>query len=220
MTEDDFMNNVLGKAQRLCSAEGDSLIGNKNFNRPTSKADADPESFGRSVNTKQDDSWDRMFLSEAAYEDNSPSVNREQKPREMPITPSSVSKSRVPDFIKESMLSNSIDTSSLSANPLDRMDLSRFHTGTTSLPKKQEPKLINELTATEPAIGGIDYPLIRAIVKECIEEKFKEYGLSKNLLNESTLKSIHLKGGKISIVDNSGNIYGANLKKEGNVNDK
>ena len=68
---------------------------------------------------------------------------------------------------------------------------------------------------------GVDYAIIRAIVKECIEEKFKEYGLTKGTgqLNEGTLKSIHLKGGTINLVDNSGNIYSAKLKKEGNLNE-
>ena len=220
MTQEDFMNNILGNAQRLCSQEGDAMISSKKLNAPTSKAQVDPESFGGSpVSSSQDAAWDRMFLSEAAYDNNGPAAPVQKQPQQRPITQKSVARSRVPDFIKESMLSNSIDTTALSDNPLDRMDLSRFQSA-KPVPERQ---VVNETVApmvNQPA-QGVDYAIIRAIMKECIEEKFKEYGLTKGTgqLNEGTLKSIHLKGGTINLVDNSGNIYSAKLKKEGNLNE-
>ena len=216
MTQEDFMKNILGNAQRLCSPEGDARINSKKVNAPTSKAAVDPESFGGApVSSSQDAAWDRMFLSEAAYEDNGPAAPA-KAPQMRPITQASASKSRVPDFIKESMMSNSIDTTALSDNPLDRMDLSRFQKNPAPAPARQQ---VNETVAPQQT-GGIDYPLIRAIINECIENKLKEYGLTKvGNLNESTLKSIHLKGGTINLIDNSGNIYSAKLTKTGNLNE-
>lgn len=217
MTQEDFMTNVLANAQRLCSPSGDKMIRERRPDAPKSKADVDPESFG-GMGSAQDDAWDRMFLSEAAYDDNSPSAQKKEV-KQMPITQASATRSRVPDFIKESMLSKVIDTSGLSANPLDRMDLSKLSVkqntpAQTVITEQQVPQQV----ATVPS--GIDYPLIRTIINECIENKFKEYGLTKGQLNENTLKSIHLKGGTINIVDNSGNVYSAKLKLEGNVNKK
>ena len=218
MTQEDFMNNILGNAQRLCSQQGDAMINSKKVNAPTSKAAVDPESFGGApVSSSQDAAWDRMFLSEAAYDDNGPAA-AQKPPQQRPITQKSVARSKVPDFIKESMLTNNIDTTALSDNPLDRMDLSRFQSANPT-PARQ---VVNEVVApvAQPVSQSVDYAIIRAIVKECIEEKFKEYGLTKTgALNEGTLKSIHLKGGTINLVDNSGNIYSAKLKKEGNLNE-
>ena len=217
MTQEDFMTNILGNAQRLCSPEGVAKINGTKIKAPTSKADVDPETFGGRTSA-QDAAWDRMFLSEAAYEDNGPQAQQQPKAAPTrPITQASASRSRVPDFIKESMLSNSIDTTALSENPLDRMDLSRFQKGGAPEPVRQQ---VNEVVAPQQT-GGIDYPLIRAIINECMENKLKEYGLVKTTgtLNESTLKSIHLRGGTINLIDNSGNIYSAKLKKEGNVNE-
>ena len=213
MTQEDFMNNILGNAQRLCSQQGDAIINSKKVNAPTSKAMVDPESFGGPVNSSQDANWDRMFLSEAAYSDNEPA----KAPAQRPITKTTAAKSKVPDFIKESMMSTHIDTTALSSNPLDRMDLSRFQN--QAAPVKQQ---VNEtvIPSVQNTTSGVDYSIIRAIVKECIDEKFKQLGLTNNgTLNENTLKTIHLKGGTINLVDNSGNIYSAKLKKEGNVNE-
>ena len=112
MNEQDFMKNIMA-AQKLCSPEGERLIESKKIDAPQSKMDVDPESYGADASA-----WDRMFLSEAAYEDNSPAVSA--KPKRGPVmTQQSVSKSRVPDFIKQSMVNEAIDTTALSDNPLD-----------------------------------------------------------------------------------------------------
>lgn len=218
MTEQDFMSNILA-AQKLCSPEGEQLIESKRADAPKSKAEVDPESFG-GLNASQADSWDKMFLSEAAYQDNSPAAQSRAtaKPAAPVMTQQSVNRSRVPDFIKKSMMTENIDTTALSSNPLDRMDLSRFQKKEVA-PRQQITEQVSapQIPATST---GIDYPLIRAIINECIDNKFKELGLTKETLNENTLKTIHLKSGGIKLVDNSGNIYAAQLEKKGNINDK
>lgn len=219
MTEQDFMNNILA-AQKLCSPDGERLIESKKGNAPQSKAEVDPESFGSQ--DAQAASWDRMFLSEAAYEDNSPAQQArgtaKGKAKAPVMTQQSISRSKVPDFIKKSMMNEAIDTTALSDNPLDRMDLSRFQKPEVA-PRQQ---VTEQVTTPQVAVStnGIDYPLIRAIINECIDNKFKELGLTKEMLSENTLKTIHLKNGGIKLVDNSGNIYAAQLEKKGNINDK
>ena len=54
------------------------------------------------------------------------------------------------------------------------------------------------------------------LVNECLNEYF-----SKQSLNESTsLQTIGLSNGTISLVDNKGNIFKAKLEKIGNTNEK
>lgn len=215
MNQADFLKNITA-AQKLCSPSGERLIESKRGTAPQSKAEVDPESFGGV--SAMDDKWDRMFLSEAAYTDNSPSTVAVPAKAKAPVlTQQSINKSRVPDFIKKSMMTEAIDTTSLSPNPLDRMDLS-------SLEKEEvRPRqMVSEgLTVPTQVItpSGIDYSIIKAIINECLDTKLKEVGLTKQNLNENTLKTIHLKGGAIKLVDNSGNIYSAQLEKKGNIND-
>ena len=160
------------------------------------------------------------YDNQAAYEDNSPAAQTKAtaKGRGPVMTQQSVSRSRVPDFIKQSMVSESIDTTALSDNPLDRMNLDRLRVK----PQQQ----VTEQMVSSPVGAqvhsqavGIDYTIIKAIINECIDSKLKEYGLNKQTLNENTLKTIHLKGGVIKLVDNSGNVYSAQLEKKGNIND-
>ena len=207
--EDEFMAK-LAAAQKLCSPSMDkkmNQIVKENAGVPA--ADVDPANYNGDA-----DSWDRMFLSDAT----APATNKPQESAPV-ITQRGITKSRVPDFIKKSMMSESIDTAALSANPLDRMDLSRLHVNEAA-PRRD---IIENTTPVQQVVsntGGIDYPLIRAIINECIDNKFKELGLTKESLNENTLKSIHLKGGGIKLVDNSGNVYAAQLERKGNINDK
>lgn len=63
--------------------------------------------------------------------------------------------------------------------------------------------------------GGIDYSIIKAIVNECLNEHLSGRGAE-----VSSLKTIGLKAGTITLVDNSGNVYKAKLEKIGNKNQK
>ena len=205
---EDFMAK-LAAAQKLCSPDMDkkmNKIAKANSGVPSMGDDVDPSQYDGDA-----DNWDRMFLSDAAIAPGSAKPKSNAAPV---ITQHSASKSRVPDFIKKSMISENIDTSALSGNPLDALDLSQ-------LQQVKESKMVENTVPVQPAAPvSIDYPLIRAIINECIDNKFKELGLTKESLNESTLKTIHLKGGNIKLVDNSGNVYAAQLEKKGNINDR
>ena len=221
MREEDFMKNIQA-AQKLCSAAGNALINSKKIDAPTSKAALDPETFGMPVNEGTD--YDRMFLSDAAYTDNSPRAQRPKGASAMsadrPITQGTASKSKVPDFIKQSMMNEVIDNTALSANPLDRIDLSQIEKTPAQMPKPRQ--VVTEQQVAQPIAvpSGVDYTIIKAIINECLDAKLKEYGISKEMLTENTLKTIHLKGGNIKLVDNSGNVYSAQLEKRGNINDR
>lgn len=207
MTQEDFMSNILGNAQKLCNPEMNKAMDKIAKNaRLDENGDMDPSSFDGDAS-----SWDKMFLSEAAYDEAKPTA----QPKAPVITQRGMNKSRVPDFIKQSMISEAIDTTALSDNPLDRMDLSKFQVKQAT-PRQQ----VNEQVSVPQQTSGIDYTIIKAIINECIDNKLKEYGLTKQSLNENTLKTIHLKGGNIKLVDNSGNVYSAQLERKGNINDK
>lgn len=205
MTEQDFMNNVLGNAQRLCNPKMNEAMdrmhpkASMNPNR-----DIDPSAFDDEA-----DKWDAMFLGEAAMS----STRQTQQP--MQQMPTGKNKTRMPSFIKESMETNPIDTRALSDNPLDRMDLSGLMRETSQI-QSPAPAPVQAQVAIPT---GIDYSIIRAIINECLDTKLAE--LKKQPINENAvLKTIGLKEGKIRIVDNKGNIFAAKLEKEGNINDK
>lgn len=132
--------------------------------------------------------------------------------RDITFTDENVQNSKLPDFIKESMANQHIDmTDGLSV--LDDM-------GIKPNKKQVRRQMVNEniqKPATISPSNGIDYTIIKAIVNECL----KEYFDNKQPLNESTsLQTIGLQNGNISLVDNKGNIFKAKLEKIGNKNDK
>lgn len=59
----------------------------------------------------------------------------------------------------------------------------------------------------QPSVG-IDYETLRLVINDCLDKKL------------ATMSDIILKDKKIRIIDNKGNIYSAELKKEGNINNK
>ena len=64
--------------------------------------------------------------------------------------------------------------------------------------------------------NGVDYSIIRAIVKDCLES----YMPKVNLNESASLDSIAInKNGQISFIDTKGNIFTAKLQKTGNINE-
>jgi hypothetical protein len=110
------------------------------------------------------------------------------------------------------MLEQRIDTTSLGqTSVLDSI-------GIKPLKKPMAKRQIQENVQTAPIsnTGGVDYSIIKAIVNECLKEHF-----SKQTLNESTsLQTIGISNGTISLVDSKGNVFKAKLEKIGNTNDK
>ena len=163
------------------------------------------------------DEWDNFSLSD-------PMDPKPQRNLNQPISQNAVNNSRMPDAIKQSMLENQIDTSGLGAGA----DTSFLYNlaGQQKQQRQQQyfdREKLNEIQGQQqyqpqyvPQPVAIDYNYLKHIVSECIAEYF-----SKQPLNESTtLKQIGLSEGKIRLVDNKGNVYGAELEYKGNVNEK
>jgi hypothetical protein len=122
----------------------------------------------------------------------------------------------MPDIIKQSMLNERIDvTGTGGISVLDSMDI-QIPTPNRKQINETNPQRNIQTALPQPVNPGIDYTIIKAIVNECLNEYF-----SKQSLNESVnVKTIGLKDGYISLVDNKGNIFRAKLEKVGNKNDK
>jgi hypothetical protein len=179
-----------GKARQLCSPENEKLIeGYTSRGKVTDLNNPDPSEYDSDAAE-----FDRMYLSST---DN---VEREPYHNNAPTN------SRMPEFIKQSMLEHHIDTSSLgNTSVLDTLNIKPQRRNV------QKRTVMSEQTNAAQN-STIDYNIIKAIVNECLNEYF-----SKQPLNESaTLKTIGLSNGNISIVDNKGNVYKAKLEKIGN----
>lgn len=179
-----------GKARQLCSREGDMMINEMAGRVNTSSYDPDPSSYDM-----DSDEFDSMYLGSTAGNTN----------RDLYYDDNTAANSKMPDAIKESMLNERIDTSVLNPNKsvLDGLNLNQQ-------PKRKVRQQVTEQLYTPKQQGiGIDYSIIKAIVNECIRENLS------GLLTEGNnqLKTVVIKGGNISLVDNSGNIYAAKLEK-------
>ena len=184
-----------GKARELCSPEGDRMISEAHSSRNGNGYDPNPNDYD------DYEQFDRMYLNEDEDVDTA----------DIRYTRQNANFSKLPDNIKESLINNPIDRSSLSnVSVLDSMNV---------VPKKKQQRQkqrVNEEIynqSYQPSQNGIDYSLIKAIVNECITEYFE-----KRPLNESTLKTIGLKKGKITLVNSNGDTFVANLEKIGNIN--
>ena len=132
-------------------------------------------------------------------------------------TDSDIENSNLPDFIKESFKKEKIeikDDSSING-VFDKMQK-------TINPGRKKVSVINEEsspgTSSRPApvSNGVDYSIIRAIVKDCLES----YMPKVNLNESASLDSIAInKNGQISLIDTKGNIFMAKLQKTGNINE-
>ena len=188
---------INGRAAQLCSEHANEIMDTMKTNAPNN------EYFSGNYN------FDSLYLNE----DTSSSYQTQQNNN------SNVNMN-VAASIRESMMSNPIDVSSLNpeASVLDTL-------GVKSKPRQQQPRqmvtenITPKQTFTSAMNSGIDYSIFKAIVEECIDRKLNEH-FSKQSLNENTLKTIGLAEGKIKLIDNKGNVYLSNLQYQGNIKDK
>lgn len=197
VSKEQLAKIIGGKARELCSPEGDRMISEaRNSRNGGGGYDPNPNEYD------DYEQYDRMYLNE----------DDDMETADIHYTRKNADYSNLPENIKESLIRNPIDRSSLSnVSVLDSMDVPKKR------PQKQRQRVNEENYRQnyQPSQNGIDYSLIKAIVSECITEYFE-----RSPLNESTLKTIGLKEGKITLVDNKGNTYMAKLEKIGNVNNK
>lgn len=140
----------------------------------------------------------------------------------MKVSEKKAKESKMPKAFVESMLSNPSDFSSLERADSDKLEeriskeyMARLNEKLNGVSSNRSTIAeTKETPVTTPAAStaSVDYTIIKAIVTECLNEKFKEFG-------DGALKTITLKGGKIRLIDNKGNIFEADLKAKGNIND-
>lgn len=116
-------------------------------------------------------------------------------------------KSGMPEAIVRSMTQNPLDES-VNKSVLDDMKIDTKSSTRRQMIEHLQPSPV-------PQASGVDYSIIKAIVNECLNEYF-----SRKPINESTsLETIGLQNGNITLVDNKGNVFRAKLNKIGNKND-
>jgi hypothetical protein len=180
------------------------------------------ESYNVAYNEADELSMDRLY-------------NTQRTTQQMPgtlspyVSNSAISSSKLPKEILESMKSNPIEIPNFMSNTsvLDRFgDLSGLKQNNTQVPTMINENIqpIQRTTQQIPLTnaGGVDYSLIRMIVKETIEEILAE---KKTTLNESAEKradinAMRVLGNKIQYVDTDGNLYEGELKFKKNVRKK
>jgi len=217
MTEEELFGNVLSKARKVNETvdmtNGKPMVAKRAKDRPNGIAediDTAPNANGTytNINTNYDDDyiekdklWEERIQTRQQQILNQNSQTMEYNPQQQ-----TKKNSKLPSFIQESMTNNVIDTQALDPryieNKLHGVDYEKYY------PKQQVTEQIT------PTSQSFDYSIIKAIINECLDNKLK------NIVAENTLKTIGLKEGKIKIVDNKGNIYSAELKKTGNVNNQ
>lgn len=183
----------LAKARYLMSEEGERKI-------------------NQYKNKSQQSGFNDEYLGEATY--NSMGEHAYQQlfeQQQQQNLQNQMTNSRLPKAILESMVNNPIDTSSLNKNSMDFL-MEKVVSNVPNLQPQVKQQITEEKLIT-PNTNGIDYNLIKNIIEECIDRKLQQ-------LNENTLKGIKLKGGKIALTDNSGNVYHASLEYRGNLNTK
>lgn len=195
ISKEQLASIISGRAKHLCNPEGDRLV--EGYARSANGNNPDPSSYNYDA-----DAFDRMYLS---------TLDEGMESGDLNYSSSTAVNSRMPENIKKSMLEQRIDTSGLGqTSVLDSLGIKP-----TKAQQRRKTQL-NEQVSAPVAANGIDYSIIKAIVNECLKEHF-----SKQQLNESTsLQTIGLSNGTISLVDNKGNVYKAKLEKIGNTNDK
>lgn len=197
ISKEQLSSIINGRAKQLCNPAGDKLIegyrrsNNGNINNPN------PSDYDNDA-----DAFDRMYLSSLEETENNG----------MQYSDYSASNSKLPENIKRSMMEHRIDTSKLGqTSVLDSLGIKPLNT-----PKREKQIVKEQISQPQYNTQTIDYSIIKAIVNECLREHFE-----KQSLNESTsLQTIGLSNGTISLVDNKGNVFKAKLEKIGNTNDK
>ena len=185
------LQNILGRAKRLCNTQGDKLV----------TAHSDQSQFSRKLDESYDvpsveefddaEKWDSLY---------SASVDEQYE------------RSALPENIKKSLRENPIEAKR-QVSVTEGLDLPTRERVTVA---SQRRDAVNENVMPRSAGAGVvDYSLIKTIVSECVRE-----ALANQQINENTLSQIHIKNSTISVVDGKGNVYRAKLQKIGNTSDQ
>lgn len=181
------------------TARGDAYLASLGFDN----YDEQPKSVARPKYQEENDEYAPRKLSEAEL----------QREMAIAVNPTAINNSRMPGAIKN-MVAESMNREASMPKITERFTNDEAET------MREIMRRSDELTTgkdgkvqqrTREGGGSVDYSIIKAIINECLNERLQDSG---------TLTSIGLKAGKITLVDNKGNVYQAKLEKIGNKNDK
>lgn len=197
ISQEDFLRNLASKSNAINEAlENKGHSGGKKGVPLPSPREMDTEYDG----------WSDPTLGVGALTD-VPTYTPSKK--DMIMSEATAMKSKMPDAIKSSMMSEQIDLSSLerigaddveSFMTQDRINRIKAISGNGNKDARQTTS--PTYSATAPVI---DYSLLKDIINGCLDAKLSEYG--------GTLAGIKLKGGEITIIDHKGNVFTGKLKK-------
>lgn len=129
----------------------------------------------------------------------------------------SINESGLPDIIKRSFMEQEINVDCLNPNYTDYKKEKDFENTMNAMIRENESSksrlTVNEGIVNTPAGFGLDPEFFKSIINECLDNKLKS-------LNESIIKGIRLKEGKIMLTDHAGNIFSAVLEYKGNLNEQ
>ena len=186
VNEDALRKLISGNVKKLCGNNDIVENASRKASNGNPFGDPDPNSFDDDFGSLYDDpSFNMAGGSNIGTGD-------------MTYTQKTMQNSKVPSFIKESMMNNKIDVESMDNVSVAAKD--KFKNLSRSKELMYEGKNFEKPNIQTSNIG---------LSKETFFKWLDEYFLQ----NDNSLKTITLKGGNINLIDNSGNVYVAKLKK-------
>lgn len=187
VNEDALRQLISGNAKKLCG--NNNIVENASRRTVNSSpfGDPDPNDYDDFGSLYDDPSFN--LTNDSSFSRNTGDIQYNQKTME---------NSKVPSFIKESMLTNKIDVES--ADNISVAAAKNFKNLSRSKELMYEGK---QQPQTNTGVAGVG--LTKEVFFKWLDEYFAQ--------NDNALKTITLKGGNINLIDNSGNVYMAKLKK-------
>jgi hypothetical protein len=185
VNEDALRKLISGNAKKLCGNNNIVENASRKASNSSPFGDPDPNDFDDFGTLYDDPSFNLGGGSSMSTGD----IQYSQKTME---------NSKVPSFIKESMLSNKIDVEA--ASDVSVAAEKNFKNLSRSKELMYEGKAQGTTQIAQQGLG-----LSKELFFKWLDEYFAQ--------NDNALKTITLKGGNINLIDNSGNVYMAKLKK-------
>lgn len=128
--------------------------------------------------------------------------------------PRNINESGLPDVIKKSFMETEINVDCLNPDYKREKD---FEAAMNAMIAENEVVAsrtsVNEGVVNSTNGLGFDREWFKSIIDECLDRKLRT-------INESVVKGVRLKEGKIMLTDHAGNVFSAVLEYKGNVNEQ
>ena len=185
ISKEDLAKIISGPARELCKQQA---------RETSSSIKRNPQMM------TEEQYYDDDFYYDSINENVGENIQPIEQTEDFQLSRKRVANSKMPAYIKESMVNNPIDVSAL--------DNTSVLSSIEQSVKQNKKRVVNENKVKQPIqtqqTGSVDYSIIKAIVNDCLTNFFKNNGF---------LSDIKLKSGNIFITDNKGETYVAKLEK-------